>query len=396
MREQWWKNSLTGILCLYFLTLSLFPSALDGLKIAIGALAAAGLWHRYLDRKFLLDPVLLATLAYAAIALLSNLAGSGRMADSLKILSWTLPFILGKAYSQYHSEQLNKTLILGAAFLAAYMAVALALSIDGLDQISALKYSQHYLILTFRHITRTAIFVAVAGLICVYALLYCRETSVRLLAWPGIAILLPTLILTGRRMTVAAFLAVSALLLLYRKKYLILGIGLAVTVLGILVLGQAKRFDLNPERLQKTQSVVERRTVWYAGWQIFKDNPILGSGFGSFKEEAKPHVEEYRSTHPNHTKHENLEDAHNIILHVAAETGIIGVAAMLFIFFFSIWSGWSRRLSHPAALCLSACCMLIFMNSQLHVHLYASNMHGFLFLLMGMTSGIAPNLEAFR
>jgi O-antigen ligase len=393
MPEQWWKASLTGTLCFYFVVLCLFPSALDGLKAAIGVLTAAGILFHFLDRKFFLDPIFLSILAFATVALTSNMAGAGSMGESLKILSWTLPFVLGKAYARDLSGHVTQTLVIGAALLALYMAVALALSLRGIDLVSTFQFARDYLTLTFRHVTRTSLYIAVGCLICVHALLFPQGAFARRLAWPSLLTLFPALILSGRRMTVAAFLAVSALLLISRRKFLILGAGVAATLLCIVVLGQGQRFNLNPERLQKTQSVVERLTVWHAGWQIFKENPILGAGFGSFKEQAAPHVEAYRAAHPTNTQHENLEDAHNLILHVAAETGITGLTLILFIFASSIWTAWSLRERHPAALCLGACCLLIFLNSQLHAHLYSTNVHGLVFLLMGLVRGVVPILE---
>ncbi len=396
MPRQWWGAALAGTLGVYFIVLCLYPSGLDGLKAAIGVLTAAGILFHFLDRKFFLDPLFLSILAFAAVALASNMAGAGSMGESLKILSWTLPFILGKAYARDLSGHVNQALLIGASLLALYMAVALLLSLRGIDLVSTFQFARDYLTLTFRHVTRTSLYIAVACLICAYAILFLQGPKTRLLAWPGVIILFPALILSGRRMTLAAFLAVSALLLVSRKKVLILGAGIVATLLFIVVLGQGQRFNPNPEKLQQTQSVVERLTVWHAGWQIFMENPILGAGFGSFKEQAAPHVEAYRAAHPGKTNHENLQDAHNLILHVAAETGISGLAVMLFIFASSIWTGWRLKASHPAALCLASCCLLIFLNSQMHAHLYATNVHGLFFLLAGMTRGIAAALEAPR
>lgn len=393
MTEQRWKNALTVFLCFYFAILCIYPSGLDALKFGISVLFTVGLWHHYLNKKFFVDPILMGMFAFAAIALAGNFIGAGRFEDSLKILGWPLPFLLGKAYSQNHSGRINQTLVIGAVCLAAYVCLPFVLSLTDTSQTPLLELYPNYLILTFRHIARTAVYVAMACLICVFALLYWQGFAIRILAWPGLLILFPTLILTGRRMTLVAFLIISALLLFLRKKFLIPGLAFVATLLIINVLGQGERFDLNPERIQQTQSLIERQTVWYAAGQIFRESPFLGSGFNTFKAEAKPYVEAYRATHPKITDYESLEDAHNLILHVAAESGVTGLVAVLFLFIFSIWAGWKIRTQHSAALCLSACLLLVFFNLQLHSHLYSANIHGLVFLLMGMNQGLAASLE---
>ncbi len=211
------------------------------------------------------------------------------------------------------------------------------------------------------------------------------------MAVPVAFLLLNALILAGRRMTLAAVLAATSLLLMFRKKFIPLGIGIAATLALIVGLGQAQRFSVQPEAILGSESLVERQAVWYAAWHLFKENPLLGCGFRTFKEESKPYVDQYREMDPN-LVHGDLEDAHNIFLHVLAENGVVGLAFFLFLFYKGIFSGIRLIDKNIAAFSISMAFIIFFLHFQLHMHLYATNIHGLFFLFLGFSQGM--NIES--
>jgi len=87
-------------------------------------------------------------------------------------------------------------------------------------------------------------------------------------------------------------------------------------------------------------AVVERMAHWQAGWGMFRDRPWLGWGVGN-----------YTAAYPRYSLagwQEALGHAHNVPLNVAAETGLVGLAAYLLFLAAALWTCW--RAAQSAAL----------------------------------------------
>jgi O-antigen ligase len=82
-------------------------------------------------------------------------------------------------------------------------------------------------------------------------------------------------------------------------------------------------------------SVDQRESFAYVSWQMFKDHPVLGVGFGRFYDRKLPYLSdrsqdfELESLRPLHH--------HNTLLGLLTETGLIGLAAFL-----GLLATWAR------------------------------------------------------
>ena len=76
-----------------------------------------------------------------------------------------------------------------------------------------------------------------------------------------------------------------------------------------------------------------RKDLMWEGWQTFLDHPIFGVGAGQFKNYNPPdRLQPWRETH-------------NVLLQVAAELGIIGLCAFLFVLWQAVHAlMWTRRM----------------------------------------------------
>lgn len=72
-------------------------------------------------------------------------------------------------------------------------------------------------------------------------------------------------------------------------------------------------------------SMQDRYYMWRIGWKIFLEHPIIGNGFNTFFVKFKEFREE------KEYKNKKGSYAHNAYLQIAADTGIIGLAAFLFL-----------------------------------------------------------------
>lgn len=66
-----------------------------------------------------------------------------------------------------------------------------------------------------------------------------------------------------------------------------------------------------------------RTDIWRVGFAAFKDHWLLGNGFGSFRDAYQA---AYLDVYQPEAFHTPMQDAHNLIVYVGVESGIIGLA----------------------------------------------------------------------
>lgn len=117
----------------------------------------------------------------------------------------------------------------------------------------------------------------------------------------------------------------------YIFKYLFL---LFVFIISITLFSKDFRFRIKESfKLSKNnKSIYQRLIIYKTGLDIFKDNIIFGSGYGTFDIKAPFYIGKYIDNIDmyEHKTHANL--AHNLVIQVLSEIGILGL-----IIFLSFW-----------------------------------------------------------
>jgi O-antigen ligase len=133
---------------------------------------------------------------------------------------------------------------------------------------------------------------------------------VMLLVWEARTrrLLLPALLLA---VALVALVAVGALPPVLTER-----LGVIVSYFGVF---DVRTVEVTPENF----AVVERMAHWQAGWYMFLDHPILGVGAGNY---AAAYSTYFLPGWPDPLGH-----AHNYYLNTAAETGLVGLAALLWL-----------------------------------------------------------------
>ena len=111
---------------------------------------------------------------------------------------------------------------------------------------------------------------------------------------------------------------------------------LSSIVVSAIDLGAVKDAVVTPENW----AVLERLSQWYAGWQMFLNNPILGVGIGNYNAAYEVYGLEQWPVALGH--------AHNHYLTIAAEAGFIGFLAYL-IFWIVVFRACARALRRAPA-----------------------------------------------
>ena len=120
------------------------------------------------------------------------------------------------------------------------------------------------------------------------------------------------------------------LLVALRRYRLILVGGLLTSIVIVTTAGVISRGGVGPLVNGFRQSTAGvRPLIWSGSWRAFGEHPILGSGLGSFFIAYAPHEDPAFYAHPFAalgTRH-----AHSQPLHLAVETGLIGVGVLVWL-----------------------------------------------------------------
>lgn len=134
-------------------------------------------------------------------------------------------------------------------------------------------------------------------------------------------------------------------------------------------------------------SFKDRIGMWTTGWKIFRDHPIIGSGINTFFVKFK----EYRQDEARGLKGSY---AHNCYLQMAADTGVIGLAAFLwlvFVYFNSIRVGL-RDVNDPLygsiIFGISVGIFAFLVQSFFDTNLYSLNLATLFWVAIGLSQGI--------
>lgn len=111
------------------------------------------------------------------------------------------------------------------------------------------------------------------------------------------------------------------------------------TVLGAVLVSRvppvASRISHEVNLSDPNNSFVERTRLWGATLRMLRDHPLFGGGLSGFKRSVAP----YR----NGIYTEDLIYPHNLVLNFWSETGLLGLAAFIWVFVQAVrvaWRGW--------------------------------------------------------
>lgn len=226
---------------------------------------------------------------------------------------------------------------------------------------------------------------------CVHALLSSTMFRLRLLAWTALPVLCHQFGSERQTHDPGRVRGHGGPVIALAQKSPAVGVG-AVLIPGLILASGLTDRLTRARAVAGSQGVVERTAVWHAAWELFREHPLLGSGFKAFKEQAAPLVRQARCQSVS-VRSENLEDAHYIVLHILAESGLLGLACMAVLFGSPCALGVAGPPRHPHGLGLGAAIFLVLAHTHLHMHLYSTNVHGLVFLLLAFCKGLSSRQE---
>ena len=161
-----------------------------------------------------------------------------------------------------------------------------------------------------------------------------------------------TLLLTLTRGVWLA-LAISLLLLtlFYSKRIFLACLGAGTTTLGLLMIFSQKFKDrlfysLSPENYDQI-----RWNLWKTNWEIIKDHPLIGVGYGQNKELLQSYFDKLHITTNTMISH-----SHNQIIHWTAGTGFMGLLLIVGFWGYLLYKSIQTKNNDLIALTSSVLC----------------------------------------
>jgi len=191
-------------------------------------------------------------------------------------------------------------------------------------------------------------------------------------SWPRIAAgallgagLMLVAIFNGSRSAIVAMalsVAIMAAVRLYalgpsRRMLVACGVVAVAVIVGVwLGLAQVQR-----ARGPLSSVTSGRWLIWTAAWHVMRDHPLLGVGPGNYRLAmldggyGEQHLPRYRASRDRFDPGAlvGTEQAHNLVLHVGAEIGVVGALSLLAWWLSMVW-GCLRALNHSHLKLLSS------------------------------------------
>ncbi len=198
----------------------------------------------------------------------------------------------------------------GVTAVAAYAFARYVVSPPPLD-----RYQGSHLHEPFGYANALGIFLVLGIVLAVGLAAAARSGRARLIVLSPLLVLLPTLYLTSSRGAWVA-LPVGVAVTLYLGGV----VRSRAVVLALLAVGIAGAIAIGSEGGQPLTLFGENRPqYWHVAWQDFQDNPVLGSGAGTFGAFWLEH----------RTVDEFVHDAHSLYIETLAELGPLGLAVLV-------------------------------------------------------------------
>ena len=131
--------------------------------------------------------------------------------------------------------------------------------------------------------------------------------------------------------------------------------------------------------------------MWETGWRIYKEHPVMGNGVNTF-------FEHYRSFRTDADKGRGSY-AHNCLLQMAADIGILGLLSFLIFFSIVVFRNMRRAIvklsgfEHAFVFGSSLGAIAFLVHSFFDTNLYSLNLAALFWTFLGIVEGAGSSLE---
>ncbi len=220
-----------------------------------------------------------------------------------------------------------------AGYLALIAPVALGVAVSVISNQYSVFSKQSHSKTEHRILNTDHLLLVILAAVALVAMLAAVVMSWSRGAWLGVAAgLIVAIIVQSRRAFVLSIIGAFGLTFII----LLSSINVIPEAISARFSGVADYFGVFDVRGVKVDdanfAIVERMAHWQAAGEMFVDHPLLGVGIGNYAAVYPAYALPHWS--------DPLGHAHNYYLNIAAEAGILGLAAYLLLWVAAFWQGW--------------------------------------------------------
>lgn len=359
-------------------------SKIDILRIPFFAFIIWLLYRKNVGIRFLIDPISICIYLFAITAFVSNILNGIPQNHITQILNWLFPYYLGK-YVVMHKNKIEPERILFyfICFSMAFSSVGIVgylfdiKTLFGVD----LFYSNRY-IFTFSGINRAGFYLSIALLLSIYYFLknglsIDRKNILYLICLP---ILAGGLLLTHERKSILIATVIIVIFLIIYKKYKIFFLTAIVAGIVVLLIPIPDRYS--PQKIFNGHTMYSRYTAWEAATKLFKQKPVFGHGYPSFKKAYHDYFQKNKNNFTFKVFYP-LGVAHNLNFNALAETGLLGFIILNYMFFI-VRRFYKYRRSSPLSFIFGLTIVYIYISLQTGNFVHTPIRTDLTFLIFGL------------
>jgi len=308
-----------------------------------------------------------------AVAIISSAYNSFSVNKSVDVLTAIFPYLLGR---YLESKNIEKYLYCYVVIVLLTVIVCYFYRYDSLRMVNVA-------FLFFKNISRSSLFLSIGVLVSLFFCFRVKKKFFKIFYIVTILFLFYLVFILQELTPLVSLLGCSGLFLIKKKFKIYVVISIVVLFLLSIYFTHNKLKRLSDNPLSHI-TVNHRYNLWLAAFNMFKENPIIGHGYKSFKEKYRNYLDKRNRHYDSSVESAGYQDAHNISLQLLAETGILGFLTITFMFIYAFYLGMWKYSYDDFSFLIALIILLIYLNMQLHVHLDVNSVRGGMFLFLGL------------
>jgi O-antigen ligase len=197
-------------------------------------------------------------------------------------------------------------------------------------------------------------------------------------------IVFAAMFLIKERKTILMVIMMIGIFLLLYKKYKLFILTAVAAAMILILFPLPQRY--NTKEMFFNAGMIGRFSAWECAIRMFKEKPVLGHGYPSFKKAGAAYFEKNKEVF-KFKKFYNWGVAHNMNLNALAETGLLGFLSLNTIFF-SAWRFFKYKQDNPLVFILGAAIVFIYITMQTGNFVHSATRSDMAFLIFGLYFGL--------
>ena len=337
-----------------------------------------------LSPKFLIDPVSICIFSFIVTAAVSNVVNGVPQDEIVKLLNWLFPFYLGKYVVMKCPEiKLDHILLYLLICATVFSLIGILGHLLGLETLFGRRLFQggRYAF-TISGTNRAGFYLGITLVLGMYFFIrqgvsFEIRYLVPMFCWLTV---FSALFLIKERKTILMVLMIVGVLLLVYKQYKVVLVGGIAIGLVLAVVEIPIRY--HPREMALNVGMQGRFNAWESAIGLFKEKPLLGHGYPSFRNACAEYNNKYNDK-LRFKAFSKYKMAHNLSLNALAEVGILGCIAINLVFF-NCWRFYKYRHSDRSVFILGVVIVFIYITMQFGNFVHSAARTDLSFFIIGL------------